>query len=159
MTRAVHGPLTKLVRGLANRISAQVEDGEQRRKSREVAAEADRDRQWAEALERRERLSRRILDEEAAEPPLHESAGQEAVFVAHSQGASRALERLAGEGARLTLAREAGLYSRFGAGADATGSWLVFEHPPVDDDSVEVTVPTEADPGRERFLHGVKGRR
>lgn len=156
MTRAPHGPLTKLMCGVANRISAHVEDEEQRRKSREVAAEADRDRQWAEALERRKRLSRRILDEEAAEPPLHEAAGQQAVFVAHSQGARRALERLAGEGARLTLAREARQYNRFGEGADATGSWLVFEHPPADGDSVEGPVRTEADPCRGRYLQSVK---
>ncbi len=131
------------MRELANRISAYVEDGEQQRKSREVAAEADRDRQWAEALERRQRLSRQILDKEAAEPPLHEAAGREAVFVVHSQGARQALERLAGEGARLTRAREAGQYKRFGEGADATGSWLVFEHPPADGDSVEIPVRTE----------------
>lgn len=87
-----------------------------------MAADAERDEAWLEAVERERSQAREIESVEREGLRNAAESRGETVLVAHSGNSGETLERLAHEGAYLTDVISGG-----GSGIDK--SWLIFEKP------------------------------
>lgn len=104
------------------KVRQHIERSRQEAFARELAADAERDEAWLEAVERERSQAREIESVEREGLRNAAESRGEAVLVAHSGNSGETLERLAHEGAYLTDVISGG-----GSGMDK--SWLVFEKP------------------------------
>ncbi len=105
-------------------IEGHMEEWRGRMSARETELQAHREQLLAEAAERERLLARAVGEKEDRERSFEEAAKDHRVaFIVHSEEAGKALEKFAGEGARLVNV----VQGSGGSGADIKGSWLVFE--------------------------------
>ena len=115
-------PIESVLRRIEERIVLWREAQE----ARELEAEADRDRLWAEAAERERLLVETIEGEASRRSSVGEICrDKKAVFVIHSRETKEALERLSEEGVRFVkvIAPESASTGETGL----ESSWLIFE--------------------------------
>ena len=115
-------PIESVLRRIEERLALWREA----QQARELEAEADRDRLWADAAERERLLVETIEGKE----PRQRSVGEicrdrKAVFVIHSRETKEALEGLSEEGVRFVGVIPAESAST--GAARLEGSWLIFE--------------------------------
>lgn len=111
---------------LLHRIEDHVEDWRGRMDSREKELQTHREMLWREAAEREKLLVQAVNEKESRQYSLEEAVKEQRVaFIVHSDDAGKALEKFAGEGARLVSVVPGSASDR--EGADIKGSWLVFE--------------------------------
>ncbi|QYJ15562.1 hypothetical protein Rxycam_01386 [Rubrobacter xylanophilus DSM 9941] len=115
-------PIETVLRG----IERQLGELRERMRGREEELRADRERSWIVAAKRERSPGRATGDGEIRDRLLEEAAKEyQAVFIVHSGEAAKALEKFAGEGARLvSLALEDGSRRN---DAGITRSSLAFE--------------------------------
>jgi hypothetical protein len=114
------------IESLLSRIEERLALWREAQQARELEAEADRDRLWAEAAER-ERL---LVETTEGEKSRRRSVGEicrdkKAVFVIHSRETKEALEGLSEEGVRFVKVIAPESVSTGDTGLE--GSWLIFE--------------------------------
>ena len=115
-------PIESVLRRIEERLATWREAQE----AREVEAEADRNRLWAEAAERERLLVETIEDEESRRRSVGEICrDKKTVFVIHSRETKDALEGLSKEGVRFVGEIAAESASTRTTGLE--GSWLIFE--------------------------------
>ena len=116
-------PIENVLRRIEERLAAPWREAQQ---ARELEAEADRDRLWAEAAERERLLVETIEGEESLQRSVGEICKeQKAVFVMHTRETKDALEGLSEEGVRFVEVIAAESASTGATGLE--GSWLVFK--------------------------------
>jgi hypothetical protein len=116
-------PIENVLRRIEERLAAPWREA---RQARELEAEADRDRLWAEAAERERLLVETIEGEEPRQRSVGEICKeQKAVFVMHTRETKDALEGLSEEGVRFVEVIVAESASTGATGLE--GSWLVFK--------------------------------
>jgi hypothetical protein len=116
-------PIENVLRRIEERLAAPWREAQQ---ARELEAEADRDRLWAEAAERERLLVETIEGEESRQRSVGEICKeQKAVFVMHTRETKDALEGLSEEGVRFVEVIAAESASTGATGLE--GSWLVFK--------------------------------
>ena len=103
-------------------IDRRPEEWHRQDKARNAEAEADRDKLWVEAKERRKLLAKAIGEEEARRASLGEVTEQR-LFVVHSEEVFEALGAFARERHRLVRV----VPGSGSTGAGLKGSWLAFE--------------------------------
>ena len=109
---------------LLHGIEGRIEEWRGRMSAREMEVQAHREQLLTEAAERERLLARAVGEKEDRERSFEEAAKDHRVaFIVHSEEAGKALEKFAGEGARLVNV----VQGSGGSGADIKGSWLVFE--------------------------------
>lgn len=118
-----HTPITSLL----HRIEEHIEQWRRQDAAYKAEAEANRDRLWAEAVER-ERLLKEAVSREQGEGKSVQDAARErgAVFVVHSEEAGKVLEGFAAEGSRLVRVMP-GVADSWQGGTGIRGSWLIFD--------------------------------
>ena len=115
-------PIESVLRTIEERLALWREA----QQARELEAEADRDRLWAEAAERERLLVETIEGEESRRSSVGKICrDKKAVFVIHSRETKEALEGLSEEGVRFVRVLPAEGISTGGAWPE--GSWLIFE--------------------------------
>ena len=115
--------IENVLRRIEERLAAPWREAQQ---ARELEAEADRDRLWAEAAERERLLVETIEGEESRQRSVGEICKeQKAVFVMHTRETKDALEGLSEEGVRFVEVIAAESASTGATGLE--GSWLVFK--------------------------------
>jgi hypothetical protein len=106
-------------------IEQRIQQFREEEAARQTQLREHRNMLWAEAAEREKLLAEYIGDEESRELSVAQAARESgAVFVVHSEDATRALEGLVKDGARLTS-----VVPGQGTGDTETGvrgSWLLF---------------------------------
>src|SRR5215207_2340251 len=125
MDRSVQGrlnPIENVLRRIEERLALWREE----QQARELEAEADRDRLWAEAAERERLLVETIEGEQSRRSSVGEICrDKKAVFVIHSQETKEALEGLSEEGVRFVKVIAPEMASTGETGLE--GSWLIFQ--------------------------------
>jgi hypothetical protein len=115
-------PIESVLRRIEERLAPWREE----RQAREVEAEADRDRLWAEAVQRERLLAQTVEGEETRRRSVGEICrDRKAEFVIHSREAKEALEGLGKERVRFVRVLPAEGASAGVVGLE--GSWLIFE--------------------------------
>jgi hypothetical protein len=114
------------IESVLGRIEERLALWREAQQARELEAEADRDRLWAEAAERERLLVETIEGEESRRSSVGEICrDKKAVFVIHSQQTKEALEGLSEEGVRFVKVIAPESASTGNTGLE--GSWLIFE--------------------------------
>ena len=114
------------IESVLHRIEERLALWREAQQARELEAEADRDRLWAEAAERERLLVETIEGQESRRSSVGEICREKkAVFVIHSRESKEALEGLSEEGVRFVkvIAPESASTGETGL----EGSWLIFE--------------------------------
>lgn len=116
------------VERIIHRVEDHLEEWRTQDAARKAEAEADRERLWAEAMERERLLAAAVGTETAGRESVEEIAAQQRVaFVVHSGEMAQALEIFASDKLRLVNVVPGKGTSANGSGI--SGSWLVFEDP------------------------------
>jgi hypothetical protein len=115
-----------VVEKILHRIESHIEEWRKEEVARQIEVEANRERLWAEAIER-ERL---LLEETAGEGEQQQAPAEVAekhrvVFVVHSEEMAATLQAFARERVRLVEVVSGG--GDFGTSRGVRGSWLIFE--------------------------------
>lgn len=118
---------TSFVERIIQRVEEHVEEWRSQDATRKAEAEANREKLWAEAIEREKLLADAIRAEADDRGTIEEIARQQHVaFVVHSEEMARALETFADDKVRLVkVVPGKGTFA--GNRIGVTGSWLIFE--------------------------------